>query len=121
MTLRERYPSGEYNIVLDASLPGEYYDDPEEFPSPDHDDVGASSPSPVALYRVEKAGPGTSRGKTVALWLYAQPDAHDEDPSFATLADALHTIARAMNHAGMLAEDLPGGYMPVMIHRGEVD
>ena len=119
--LREHYPSGEYNIILDASLPGEYYDDPEVFPSPDHDDVGASSPSPVALYRVEKAGPGTSRGKTVALWLYARTDAHDKGASLATLVDALHTIARAMILAGMLAEDLPGGNMPIWIQRGEVD
>lgn len=28
--LREGYPSSECNIVLDASLPGKYYDDLEE-------------------------------------------------------------------------------------------
>ena len=28
--LREHYPSGEYNIVLNVSLPGKYYDDPDE-------------------------------------------------------------------------------------------
>ena len=28
--LPEGYASGEYNIVLDASLPGKYDDDPEE-------------------------------------------------------------------------------------------
>ena len=115
--LLENYPSDEYKIVLDASLPGVYYYDPDD-PLEDHDNIGESSiaSQPVALYRVERADPRTSKGKTVALLLYAHPRAN---LSLSALALKMQTIVQAMDDAGDFAMNLRGESLTTFTQRGE--
>lgn len=58
---------------------------------------------PVALYRVERADLGTNKERTVALLLYAHPDAN---LGISALALRMQTIVQAMHDAGGFAVDL---------------
>lgn len=115
--LLDHYPSDEYNIILDASLPGEYHYDPDD-PNEDYDNIDESSAStqPVALYRVERNDLGTSKGKTVALLLYAHPRANLAMPA---LALKMQTVLQAMEDAGEFAINLRGETLTAFIQRGE--
>lgn len=75
--LLQRYPLDEYNIILDMSLPGDYYDDPDAPSTDQHNDVDAILTSPAVLYRVEKT---TDKGKMVAFLVYTHPNAMDRLP-----------------------------------------
>ncbi len=115
--LLERYPNDEYNIICEASLPGDYYDDPDSS-SRDHENADESSTSsePVALYRVERADLGMSKGRTVALLLYAHPNTN---LGLSALALRMQTIVQAMDDAGAFAMDLTGEDLTTFTQRGE--
>lgn len=115
--LLDLYPSDEYNIILDASLPGEYHYDPDD-PYEDHENIDESTAStqPVALYRVERADLRTSKGKTVALLLYAHPSANLK---MSALALKMQTIVQAMEDAGEFAMNLRGESLTTFTQRGE--
>lgn len=115
--LLENYPSDEYKVVLDAGLPGDYYYDPYD-PLEDHDNFDDSSiaAQPVALYRVERADLRISKGKTVALLLYAHPSAN---LSLSALALKMQTIVQAMDDAGEFAMNLRGESLTTFTQRGE--
>lgn len=72
--LVQRYPLDEYTIYLDIHLPCNYYDDPDTPLIDQVNDVDEILTSPAVLYRVVKK---TDKGKTVAMLLWAHPDAQD--------------------------------------------
>ena len=114
--LLERYSSDKFNIIQHASLPGEYYDDPDS-PPRDHEVVDESpTQGPIALYRVEGANLSTSKGKTVVLLLYAHPH-----PNFGVtgLALKMQTIVQAMDNAGMFAVELNAESLTTFTRLGE--
>ncbi len=113
----DHYPGGKFNIILDASLPGDYYYDPPP-PSTGDENVDelSTSTQPVALYRIERTDLWASKGKTVALLLYAHPGAN---MGIAALALRMQTIVQAMDDAGVLAIDLTGESLTTFTQRGE--
>ncbi len=115
--LLDHYPGGKFNIILDASLPGDYYyDSTPPFTGHENDDESSASTQPVALYRIERNHLWASKGKTVALLLYAHPDAN---LGTAALALRMQTIVQAMDDAGVLAIDLTGESLATFTQRGE--
>lgn len=116
--LLELYPSDEYEIVVDASLPGDYYhDDPNPlFTNHDNIDESSTSTQPITLYRVDRIDIRASKGKTVALLLYAHPGAN---LGLSALALTMQTIVQAMDDAGAFAMDLTREKLTTFTQRGE--